>query len=480
MSEGSASDYDDSLVRELEQYKQRCSELEAKNSELEAKNSELEAKNSELEKHIAELESENKELKERLASLETTVQAVVARSIDAEADAPKRRHYKKPGGREGHQGAARLRPAKIDARVELDQSTCPRCGGLLSENHTDSYTRVVEDVVPAKVVITEYVVRRRYCCTCGKQVSPPIPNVIGGGSNERFGLRLMLLVVSLKLLGTSYEKIGSLLKLLFDLDLTEAAMVHCVMAVAEAFGPRYEELKGELRKEKSLHGDETSWKIKGKNHWLWAFVGRWSVVYEVDRSRGKDVPKKVLGNYLGTVISDSWSAWNHIGVRWQRCLVHYLRELADTVKYKSPGKDFFPFRKKLRRILRDAIRMADETDHGERLRAKARFESRIDALIASYSSSKEKNCVRLLKRLRREKGMLFTFLEEDGVDWNNNAAERALRSSVVIRKITYGNKSDEGAHAHAVLMSIKETCGLRSENFFDYAMGYLSRPASEW
>ena len=75
--------------------------------------------------------------------------------------------------------------------------------------------------------------------------------------------------------------------------------------------------------------------------------------------------------------------------------------------------------------------------------------------------------------------MLFTFLEEDGVDWNNNAAERALRSSVVIRKITYGNQSDGGAHSHAVLMSIRETCGLRKESFFDYAMGYLSKPTSK-
>jgi hypothetical protein len=65
------------------------------------------------------------------------------------------------------------------------------------------------------------------------------------------------------------------------------------------------------------------------------------------------------------------------------------------------------------------------------------------------------------------------------VAWNNNAAERALRSSVVIRKITYGNRSEEGARAHAVLMSIKETCRLRKENFFDNAMGYLGRPASE-
>jgi len=288
-------------------------------------------------------------------------------------------------------------------------------------------------------VVTEYVVKRRYCRCCGEQASPQIPNVIGGGGNERFGLRLMLLVVSLKLLGLSYEKVGSLLKLLFALEITEAAMLHCVKSVAGAFGPRYEELREELRREKSIHGDETGWPIKGRNHWLWAFVGRWSVVYEVADSRGKDVPQRALGmDYAGTVISDSWPAWNHVGARWQRCLVHYMRELKETIKYKSPGEAFFPFAKRLRRILNDAIRVAKRTDvpEEERLRVKARLERRVDTLIESCSSSadQEKNCSRLVKRLKRERGMLFTFLDEKegGIAWNNNAAERALRPSVVI------------------------------------------------
>ena len=165
---------------------------------------------------------------------------------------------------------------------------------MLSERPTDSYDRVVEDIVPARAIITRYVVRRRYCCRCRRQVSPPIPNVIERGSKERFGLRLMLLVVSLKLLGISYEKIGSLLKLLFDLDLTEAAMVHCVLSVSRAFGAKYDELKKQLVCEASLHGDETSWRIKGRNHWLWAFVGKWSVIYEVAKSRGRELPQRVL------------------------------------------------------------------------------------------------------------------------------------------------------------------------------------------
>ena len=453
-------------LKEVEHYRERYRQLEADNARLKEEN--------------ARLREENAKMREELLALKTTVTAVVARSIDAKASLDRKR-YKKSGRRDGHQGASRGRPEHIDETIELDQSTCPRCGGVLSENHTDSYTRVVEDIVPARIVVTEYVVRRRYCCRCRKQVSPPIPNVINGGSNERFGLRLMLLIVSLKMLGLSYEKIGSLLKLLFNLDLTEAAMFHCVISVADAFGPRYEELKDELRREASLGGDETSWRIKGKNHWLWTFIGRWSVVYEVAKSRGKDVPQKVLGDYGGTVISDSWPAWNHVGKEHQRCLVHYLREIEDTVKYKCPGREFTPFSKKLRRILRDSIRTGERVkDPVERLRVKGRLEARIDVLIASYSCvDEERNCTRFLKRLRRERGMLFTFLEEDGVDWNNNAAERALRSSVVIRKITYGNQSDEGARTHAVLMSIRETCGLRKKNFFNYAMEYLGQPTSK-
>ena len=447
--------------------------------ELEAENARLKSDLSEFKEENRQLKEENKQLREELSSLKTTVSAVVARSIGAKADSsPNNKEKLPPGRKNGHEGKSRKKPLHIDARVELDQITCPKCGGCLSENPTDTYTRVVEDIVPAKLVVTEYAVRRRYCKKCGKQVSPCIPNVIDGGSNERFGLRLMLLIVSLKLLGLSYAKISSLFELLFNLEMTEAAIEHSASKVAEAFGPAYNQLVSDLRMEKNLHGDETSWRIKGKNHWLWAFVGKWSVVYEIANSRGRDVPLEILGsNYQGTVVSDSWPAWNYVGKKHQRCLQHYRRDVDDTLTYKSPGKEFLPFAKKLKRILNDAIKIGKTVKtKKDRLRAKKRFERRIEKFIEAYSSAGEKNCRRFIKRLNREKDMLFTFLEEKkGVlDWNNNTAERAIRPSVVIRKITYGNQSTNGADVHKVLMSISETCKLRGVNFYDYALDYLN------
>jgi len=270
---------------DLEYYRKRLIELEAQNANLKDKLSNVEGENKDLKEKVEKLAGENNELREKLSSLETTVSAVVARSIGAKANSSQSNNKgnnenKKPGRRNGHRGASRRKPDHIDETVDLDQHVCPDCGGFLSDP-TEKYERFVEDIVPARLIVIKYVVHRRYCCNCKKQISPEIPNVVGGGSNERFGLRLMLLIVSLKLLGLSYAKIGSLFELLFNLEMTEAAMEHSVSKVAEAFGPAYNQLVSDLRMEKSLHGDETSWRIKGKNHWLWAFVGKWSVVYEI-------------------------------------------------------------------------------------------------------------------------------------------------------------------------------------------------------
>lgn len=417
---------------------------------------------------ITRLKNENMRWRKAAESSMATARAVTARTISAKASTKKKR-YKKPGRKKGHRGTSRKKPAHIDSHIVLDQTGCPACGSELSSTAT-SYDRMVEDIIPVKVFATQYTVFRRYCKTCKKQVSPNIPNVLPG---EHFGLRLMLLVVSLKLLGLSYEKIGGLFKLLFDLDITEATVQHCIAKVAEAFGPRYEELKMELVKELNINGDETSWRINGRNHWLWAFVGRWTVIYEVGQSRGRSVPQDVLGNYNGNVTSDSWGAWNYVGKTHQRCQWHYLNDLKDTMQYKNPGKEFERFAKKLRRILYDSQRVDRRyRSRIKRTEAKARLERRVEQLIVPDYS--DKHCRRFVKRLRRERQMLFTFLEKDGIEYHNNSAERAIRPCVVIRKMTYGNKSIAGARAQAVLMSVKETCSKREVNWHNYALEYLN------
>ena len=136
-----------------------------------------------------------------------------------------------------------------------------------------------------------------------------------------------------------------------------------------------------------------------------------------------------------------------------------------TEKYKSPGKHWPAFAKKLRRLLGDAIRLwrqrgelPDATYASRRARLAVRLQELID------TPWKDAQAKRLIKRLRRHQNDLFTFLDQPDVPFDNNTAERAIRPAVIIRKNSYGNRSQRGADCQAVLMSVFRTLKQRGHD----------------
>jgi DNA-directed RNA polymerase subunit N (RpoN/RPB10)/FtsZ-binding cell division protein ZapB len=184
----------------IEYYRNRCSILEQENTALCKRLEKLEQGNN-------QLREENRQLREEIAAIKETVSALVARNINARAD---KRHNGiiKKDSQSNHSRKSRNKPTHIDHTITVDQKECRSCGSTLSEP-TDTYERIVEDIVPARIIVTKYIVTRRCCRNCKRQVSGIIHDAL---PNERFGLRLMLLLVSLKLLGLSYQKISGLLE----------------------------------------------------------------------------------------------------------------------------------------------------------------------------------------------------------------------------------------------------------------------------
>ena len=90
--------------------------------------------------------------------------------------------------------------------------------------------------------------------------------------------------------------------------------------------------------------------------------------YTIENSRGKKIPKKVLGkDYGGTVGSDFLGAYNYVGKSWQKCNVHLDRNSKETSKRKPKSSEFFIFKKRLRRILEDGRRLKEtNADTGRR------------------------------------------------------------------------------------------------------------------
>lgn len=83
-------------------------------------------------------------------------------------------------------------------------------------------------------------------------------------------------------------------------------------------------------------------------------------------------------------------------------------------------------------------------------------------------SLKSEVAIRYRNRLNKWKDELFTFLEYDGVPWNNNNAEHAVKTFAIRRKAGSGFFTEDGIKRSLILLSVYETCNYRKINFLDF------------
>jgi transposase len=74
---------------------------------------------------------------------------------------------------------------------------------------------------------------------------------------------------------------------------------------------------------------------------------------------------------------------------------------------------------------------------------------------------------------------LFVFLKRRDAEPTNNESERALRPSVIFRKVTNGFRSEWGAKSYADLRSIVETGRRNGRNALTAIRDALIPPAAE-
>jgi transposase len=376
----------------------------------------------------------------------------------------KSRRKKKPGARRGHPGNRRTVPNRIDERQEHRLDCCPHCQGTLTRCN-DSRTRYTEDI-PAGItpVITEHTIHRDWCQKCGMRVEPKLPDVLPGAT---LGNRVLVLSAWLHYaLGNTLSQIAEVFNHHLQMKITPGGLIQMWYRLQAVLYEWYEQLQTEAQGSAVLHADETSWRVDGKTHWLWCFSNAETTYYMIDRCRGGPALARFFTQeFAGTLVSDFWGAYNKVvcGQR-QTCLVHLLRDLEFVEQYKRPEPGWDPFAKKLRRLLRDAIRLwkRDAVPAAEYASRRTQIDVRLQELLAEpWDDSQAK---RLIKRLRRHQFDLFTFLDHDDVPFENNHAERAIRPAVIIRKNSYNNRSQRGADTQAVLMSIYRTLKQRGHD----------------
>ena len=382
------------------------------------------------------------------------------RPLYTKPSAPKRR--KKPGAKPGHAPAHRVKPQRIDERKEHRLEHCPCCGGELQRCNRVR-TRTVEDILEnLRTVVTEHTIHRDYCPKCKKHVEPVVPDAL---PNAKIGHRAFGLSSWLHYgVGVSIAQVRELLGGQFQTRLSAGGLVAAWQRLATILEPWYVQLAEEARTSAVLHADETGWRMNGRTWWLWCFANRTCCYYLIDPSRGSPALEKFFAEaFDGVLITDFWPAYNAFATERQCCLVHLLREL-EKVDEHNTSAEWQAFAKKLRRLLRDGIRLRKRPDFSPATYASriVRIDRRLRALAeAEYVDA---DASRLAKRLRKHTDQLFTFLDYPDVTFDNNLAERMIRPAVILRKISQSNRSEKGAAVQAVLMSVYRTLKLRSHD----------------
>jgi len=410
------------------------------------------------------------ELTKRLAELQGKSDPSVTPSTPSgmiptyKKPAAKSRGKKRPGAKRAHPGSRRPTPERIDWQVEHRADHCPDCGSHL-KRCSETRTRYIEDIPEVQPEVTEHTIHRDWCPKCRKKVEPPVPDALPG---SQLGNRVLVLSAWLHYAqGNTLSQIVEVFNFHLQMKLTDGGLVQMWYRLQEVLFAWYEQIQQEALDSASLHADETGWRVGGKTNWLWCFGNSTLTYFMINRSRGSPaLAEFFIREFSGTLISDFWGAYNAVAcAARQMCLAHLLRELEQTEKYKSPDKHWAEFAKKLRRLIGDAIRLWRRRDelssetYGSR---KARLHRRLAELIDA--PWKSEHARRLVKRLRRHQDELFTFLDQEGIPFDNNHAERSIRPAVILRKNSYGNRSERGADCQAVLMSVFRTLKQRGHD----------------
>ena len=407
------------------------------------------------------------ELREALGIRKTT------RTSGASPEILLEKGRKRRGAPRGHAGRSRDIPQTWDSERTISSPGRCECGSEEICETGEHDLKYVEDIVPSSRTVTLLRYSRGRCARCGKLLRNP--EVLNGppvitGKNLASHLSL------LRQAGVSYRKLGSLCTETLGIPLSASGAMGVVNRVSDSLNPVYETIASALPEQEIIHGDETGWKVRGDLHYLWVFCNRELAYYHPDKSRSSAVVKNLIGKkFPGILVCDFYAAYNFLP-RTQRCLVHLLRDIRKEREARPACISLERFQKRITDFVdegKDIRLISDNNLRNARIESLRKELTRIGKLKMPVIGRGQA----LAKRILNYQDDIFRFVENPGLDYHNNRAERQLRPLVVSRKMSFGSDTIEGARRTCVLHSVTETCRLQKIKPLDFIRNFVgSKP----
>jgi len=362
-------------------------------------------------------------------------------------------------GPKAHRPIPRQKPDEV-IDVPLPDR-CPDCGSPTSDDHQ---VQQFQTEIPRRPILRRFDIHIGHCRHCGRRIQGRHPlqtsDAVGAAASQ-LGPDAQAAIVHLnKQAGLSHGKIAEFFRTHFGIRLTPSGACQAMQRAARRCEPIYQRILASVPHAPWIVPDETGWRIGGRSAWMHGWVTPLATVYHVAFGRGYEVAEPIIGDrYSGIMIHDGWSPYDRFfWAGHQQCLDHLRRRCKGLLETAVGGAALFP--RQIRTLLTDALHLRDRRDEGQLSPhglavAIGRLESRLDRML--YWTKTQPDNERLAKHLAKHRNQLFTFLKVPGIDATNYRAEQAMRPAAVNRKVWGGNRTEAGAHAQSVLMTVLRT-----------------------
>lgn len=420
---------------------------------------------------VEQLRQENRELKERLDNNSSNSSLPPSHDYKKKKAKKASSNPNKGGGQRGHKGHFRvlLNSEQVDELVTCRLPERCACGGQVAVKEA-CVRHQVHELPKIKLHVTEYQLEKGTCCGCGKKHVASLPQGITWGITGPYLTSFMSYMISKYKL--SRRELQEFLKEHYDFRLSLGSVFNKQKLINQALEAPVAQLLQQIKEAPCVNMDETGHRRDGKAEWLWGMMSSDAAFFSTEKSRGKKVIIKLMGDYEQILTSDRYAAYNYFDSdKRQTCWAHLKRDFTKLSEKKDTiaariGKELLIYQSRL-------FEQWHQYKKGHLSREQLIRETEpIRKLIGecleqgSYTAP-ELKIARFCKNLLASFTSLWTFIFNEHVEPTNNHAERCLRQAVIWRKKYFGTRSDYGSEFVARMMSLITTSKLQSKNAFE-------------
>jgi transposase len=370
--------------------------------------------------------------------------------------------------------STRVKLKKADRTINVRRGrTCPNHPGRALKPMEQVSTRTITDLVftskGVKKLVTRYVGKQGRCTACATSFSPPAIRAIG--SVQKYGHGLQAWVAYHRMaLRLPFKKIAQLIEDQFYERITSGQVASLFEQLSRYYVVSEKQLLKKILGSQVIHVDETTINIRGISQYVWVITDGTHVDFRHTESRESTFIHELLDGFDGVLCSDFYAGYDSVECVQQKCWAHLIRDLNDDLRKSPFDLELETFVSAVRDLIVPILEAVDK--YGLKVRNLSKFRANVaqfyDCHILGILYHSDL-MVTYQKRFLKYRDKLFVFLTQDGIPWNNNMAERALRHIAVQRKIS-GSFSKEGILRYLIFLGITQSCRFQEKSLLQFLL----------